>query len=60
MALQGLLPDGTTYATVPDVAGNAVSVTAAGWKTTDLAPGQYKITIVTATSVIATVASLPG
>lgn len=60
VALQGLLPDGTTYATVPDVAGNAVSVTVAGWKTVDLAPGQYKITIVTATSVLATVASLPG
>ena len=59
VALQGLLPDGTTFATVPDVAGNAVSLTAAGWKTVDLTPGQYKITIVTATSVLANATSVP-
>lgn len=60
VALQGLLPDGSTYATVPDVAGNAVSLTVAGWKLVDLAPGQYKILITTATSVLATLASVPS
>lgn len=60
VALQSLLPDGTTYATVPDIAGNAVSLTAAGWKTVDLAPGQYKIAITTATSVAARASSVPS
>jgi len=59
VALQGLLPDGSTYATVPDIAGNAVSLTTAGWKTVDLAPGQYQIAITTATGVSASAASVP-
>lgn len=59
VALQALLPDGATFATVPDIAGNAVSLTAAGWKTADLAPGQYKIAIVTATAVLASASSIP-
>lgn len=59
VALQGILADGTTFATVPDVAGNAVSLTAAGWKLVDLTPGQYKILIATATSVFANATSVP-
>lgn len=60
VALHGLMADGSTFAAVPDIAGNAVSVTVAGWKTTDLAPGQYKFVIATATAVFVGVASVPG
>jgi hypothetical protein len=60
VALHGLMADGSTFAAVPDIAGNAVSVTVAGWKTTDLAPGQYKFVIATASAVYCAVASVPG
>src|SRR5579859_4677681 len=60
VALQGLLPDGSTYATVPDVGGNAVSFSANGWKTVDLAQGQYKLSISSATGVSVRASSLPG
>lgn len=59
VALQGMEADGASFATVPDVAGNAASLSAAGWKLVDLAPGQYKFTIATATAVFASVASVP-
>lgn len=60
VAFQGLLPDGTTYATVPDIAGNAATFTTQGWKTIDLCPGQYRFTIATATAVAASASSVPG
>ncbi len=59
VALQGLLPDGATYATVPNIAGAATSLTAAGWMTVDLAPGMYQLLITTATAVTASVSSVP-
>lgn len=60
VALQSLMADGSTFTTVPDIAGNAVSLAAAGWKTTDLAPGQYRFAIATATAVFCAATSVPG
>lgn len=59
VALQAPLPDGSTFATVPDIAAAAVSFAANGWKTVDLSPGQYKITIASATSVSVNATSIP-
>lgn len=60
VALQCLMADGSTFTTVTDAAGNAASITVAGWKTVDLAPGQYKFTIATATAVYCNVVSVPS
>lgn len=60
VSLQALLPDAATFATIPDINGNAVALTSAGWKLVDLPPGQYKLAIATATVVRASLSSLPG
>lgn len=52
-ALQGLMADGTTYFTV------LTAFTADGYAAVDLAPGQYKITIVTASGVYASITRIP-
>jgi hypothetical protein len=59
VALQGLMNDGSTFTTLNDVAGNAVSFAAVGWKLVDIAPGQYKIAIVSATGVTVRATSVP-
>lgn len=62
VALQAMLPDGSSYATVNNLAGTAASVGSGGTGSIDgiyLSPGQYKITITSATGVYASVASVP-
>lgn len=59
VALQGLLPDGTTYAAVPQVSGTAQSFSAAGIQVVDLAPSQYKMITSGATAVILVVCNIP-
>ena len=58
VAWQGKLADGT-FATMPDVAGVAISFAANGWRLVDLTPGQYQIAIVTTTGVKCRAASVP-
>lgn len=60
VSLQGLLPDGSTFAGVPNIAGTVAAFSAAGWQTFDLPPGQYKIVITTATNVNVSITSLPS
>lgn len=59
VTLQALLPDGTSYSGVPNIAGSVSAYSANGWQTFDLAPGQYKIVIVTATAVKVQASSVP-
>lgn len=62
VALQALLPDGSSFATVNNIAGTAASVGSGGTGSIDgiyLPPGQYKITLTSATAVYASVASTP-
>lgn len=62
VALQALLPDGSSLATVNNVAGTAASVGSGGSGSIDgiyLPPGQYQITLTSATAVFASVASTP-
>lgn len=54
VTLQGLAFDGTTFVTV------LAAFTAAGFATVDLPPGQYRLTIATATAVFASVTSVPS
>ena len=56
VSLEGELPDGT-YGIIPDRAGAAVTFSAAGFATADLAPGQYKLSIATATDVAVAIVS---
>ncbi len=59
--LQGMLPDNASYATVPIVTGAALAVlTGPAWLLVDLSPGQYRLQIITAASVTATVAAVPS
>lgn len=53
--LQILLPDGSTYVSV----ASATDFTADGYGTVDLPPGQYRLTIATATAVYVSVVRIP-
>lgn len=59
VSFEGELPDLSSFAIVKDIGANAVTFSAAGWFTVDLAPGQYKIVITTATAVIVTATTIP-
>ena len=53
--LQVLMPDGSTYLSV----ASGTDLTANGFTTLDLPPGQYRLTIATATAVYASVVAVP-
>lgn len=59
VSVQMLGPDAATWVTPSNIAGSANTITAAGCQTVDLPPGQYRITIATATAVYASLASIP-
>lgn len=59
--LQGMLPDQASYATVPNVSGTPALIQApGGFQIVDLPPGQYRLQIITALAVQATVAGVPS
>lgn len=54
IALKALAADGTTYVTVKDIAGNAVSLTADGSVAVDLPPGSFRLDFTTASAASVT------
>jgi hypothetical protein len=54
--LQKLAGDGSTYLSV----SSATDFTAAGFASVNLPPGQYRLTIATATAVYAELSRIPG
>jgi len=54
VTLQGLALDGTTFVTV------LAAFTANGFASVDLPPGQYRLTVATATAIFASVTSVPS
>lgn len=58
--LQMLAADGTTWVAPKDIGGSANNLTAAGSQTIDIPPGSYRVHVVTATAVYATVARVPA
>jgi hypothetical protein len=59
VALSKLGGDGSTFVTVRDINGNAVSFTANGYVVADLPAGSYRVTIATATGVYMNVRRAP-
>ena len=55
VGVEMLMPDGSTWTAI-----SALSITAAGVATADLPPGQYRISIATATAVYAALTRVPG
>ena len=59
ITLQLLCPDGSTFVSVKDIGGSANTLTADGSQTMDCPPGQYRITVTTASAIYASIASVP-
>lgn len=60
IALQVLGPDGSTWIAPLSIGGSANTLTANGQQVLNLAAGQYRIAVTTATAVYAVVASVPS